>query len=101
MECNHYGYPGRDNATVMIRGKEVVVDYDVRNLVRFINETTQFKTVASCSGHGRYPMTVVLKHPDGLTFELFSGQILKRKDRPYKEDPDGIPYIPEVILNRG
>lgn len=68
--------------------------------------------VSCCCGHGKYPMTIVVK--EGVEIygkrriifrEIFSGIILRIKDDPldddpvkfYKKDGNGIYYIPEVM----
>mgnify|MGYP001580425263 CR=1 FL=1 len=53
------------------------------------------KTLSCCCGHGRYPMSIVIKAPLG-NFELFSGEIINRKKKFYKLDKEGFYYIPEV-----
>ena len=53
------------------------------------------KTLACCCGHGKYPMSVVIKH-DEEALELFSGSLLFRKSKFYKKDKQGYYYIPEV-----
>lgn len=55
-----------------------------------------FKTVASCCGHKKYPMTIVIKNDIGGHFELFTGKIIMRKRSFYKRDKQGHYYIPEV-----
>jgi hypothetical protein len=75
----------------------------MRNLVQFINEMTDYKTLACCCGHGKYNMTIVVKarcQPSkrrGLAFELLSCQYIPRKRRFYKRDKQGHYYIPEAI----
>jgi hypothetical protein len=58
-----------------------------------------YKTVACCSGHDKYPMTVVVEYMTNgkpSYIELFSGKIIPRKRRYYLKDKDGLYYIPEV-----
>ena len=64
-----------------------------------LNNLTNFKTLASCCGHGVYNSTVVVKDKLGNIFEFFSEVSLKSKkrNRYYKKDKDGFYYIPEVI----
>lgn len=60
--------------------------------------TKDWVTVASCCGHGKYPMTIVVKYlPSGATFEICHGVYLSRKTKFYKKDKQGHYYIPEVM----
>ena len=56
-------------------------------------------TVASCCGHGIYPMTIVVKTDRPWIYrELFSGKMLETVcGRFYRKDTAGVYYIPEVI----
>jgi hypothetical protein len=58
-----------------------------------------FKPVASCCGHGKYPMTVVVRCPDGTFMEYFSKTTIPRKkrNRYYTRDSDGYYYIKECF----
>ena len=53
------------------------------------------KTVACCCGHGRYPMTLLVRS-NKVVIDLFSGEIIPRKRNFYKKDKKGYHYIPEV-----
>ena len=55
------------------------------------------QTVACCCGHGKYPMTIVLKDLSGVVYELFSGIKIPRTRNFYKKDKQGIYYIPELV----
>lgn len=59
------------------------------------------KIVASCCGHGKYPMTIVAKvkwkHSKEGIFDLVSGEEIPRKKKFYKKDKQGVYYIPETI----
>ena len=50
-----------------------------------------YKPVASCCGHGKYPMTVVV-----FGKEIFSDKRLSNVSRFYKRDKQGYYFIPEV-----
>lgn len=62
--------------------------------------------VASCCGHGKYPLTVIVKEgismmPIGqknkIVFrEIISQKIIPRTRNFYKKDSEGYYYIPEV-----
>ena len=53
------------------------------------------KTFACCCGHGKYPMTIVVKF-DGSYCDVFSLIKIPRQKRFYKKDKQGYYYIPEV-----
>jgi len=56
------------------------------------------KIVACCCGHGKYPMTIVVKQNMFNTeyYELITGKAIPRTRRFYKRDKQGYYYIPEV-----
>ena len=77
------------------------VDGCLPGLLCFINGNTSFRTLGSCCGHGKYPLTVVCKSPMGFfNIEICSGKIIPRKRKFYKKDPEGYYYIPETIERR-
>ena len=82
--------------------KRIRVDPCIRHLP-FILSMNGFYVVACCCGHGKYPMSVVVKFKlksDLLRpFEIFSGKVIPRKIKFYKRDKQGYYYIPEVIEN--
>jgi hypothetical protein len=53
--------------------------------------------VASCCGHGKYPMTILVTRYDGDIMDIVSNAIIPRKKRFYKKDKQGYYYIPETI----
>jgi len=57
------------------------------------------KTVGSCCGHGRYPLSIVYKASPAVNeyYELMSGQRIMRTRNFYKKDKDGFFYIPEAL----
>jgi hypothetical protein len=64
----------------------------------------QFEILACCCGHGKYPMSIVIKNstiPKDSTryyiWELFSGEGIERTRKFYVKDKQGYYYIPEVI----
>ena len=84
-------------------------------LIKWLNN--KHKTILSCCGHGKYPMSVIvkeyteLKGQRAIVFrEIISGMILRVKENAldkdpkkfYKKDKQGVYYIPEIIeqLNR-
>lgn len=64
-------------------------------------QSTGFKTLSCCCGHGIYPLTVVIEtHSEGrkpFNVELISGKIIPRKRNFYKKDDKGFYYIPETL----
>lgn len=69
--------------------------------VRYLLETMYrngIKTVASCCGHGIYPLTIACKSNTGTGkyYEVVSGIEIKRTRNFYKLDEQGFYYIPEV-----
>ena len=55
------------------------------------------KTLSSCCGHGKYPMTIIVGIGENLRWEIVSGKYINRKKRFYKKDKQGIYYIPETL----
>lgn len=66
-------------------------------LVQAINQT-HLKTLGCCCGHGKYPMTIVVKDVGGI-YEYISGKPIPRKKRFYlkEKDKEGFYYIPETL----
>jgi hypothetical protein len=54
------------------------------------------ETLSCCCGHGKYPMTIVVKSGYG-PFELVSGTPIPRKKKFYFKDKQGVYYIPETL----
>lgn len=70
------------------------IDPCLRRVIKWLGY--KHKTVASCCGHGEYPMTIVIK--EGVVYrEIFSGTIFNGRRKIYKVDQKGFYYIPEVI----
>ena len=85
------------------------IDECMKPLIRWLNN--KHKTILSCCGHGKYPMTVIVK--EGITIrdksiptgkkniivyrEIISQKIIPRKKRFYKKDKQGYYYISETI----
>ena len=62
-----------------------------------------FKIVACCCGHGKYPMTVIIKQQEQFTtnfYDLISGEGISRRRNFYKKDKQGYYYIPEVLKTK-
>jgi len=91
------------------------IDPCIKEFIKWLNN--KHKTILSCCGHGKYPMSVIVKEytkikgQRAIVFrEIISGKIIRTKDDPlksdpkkfYKKDKQGVYYIPEIIeqLNR-
>lgn len=84
------------------------IDKCMVKLVEFINSHPNVKTLASCCGHGKYNMSIIVTYRTGLdgdwewgTRELLSGVELSKRTKYYKQDTEGHYYIPEVLLLTG
>ena len=76
--------------------KRIRVDPCIRDMIRSLN-SHEYNTVASCCGHGMYPLTVVCQvGKQNRFYDLISGVDIPRTRRFYKKDSDGFYYIPEV-----
>jgi len=76
------------------------IDPCLVHVITLLNEKdSHLETLASCCGHGKYPMTIVVRSV-WKTWEVFSGIELKRKKRFYVKDSEGFYYIPEVSKER-
>ncbi len=77
------------------------IDPCISSFIRSL-QSAGFKTLSSCCGHNKYPLTVVIEtHPEGrepFIVELISGAIIKRKKKLYKKDKEGCYFIPETIM---
>ena len=81
-----------------IRGKVIKVDDCLPNLIHSINrDSAGFKTLASCCGHGKYQMSIIVKTQRGQVIDLLSGFEIPRKKRFYVKDKEGYYYLPEVV----
>lgn len=76
------------------------LDPCMKPLLKFLRELG-YETVASCCGHSKYKMTVVIRNcvddNRAVYAELLSGEHLERERRFYKTDKQGIYFIPEVM----
>jgi len=93
--CKKTNYHGTSNTQI---------DKCMRALIKYFKQS--YWTVASCCGHGKYPITIIAKYriyknKRGLEkewqyYEVLSDTELPRKRRFYKKDKQGYYYIPEV-----
>ncbi len=76
------------------------IDPCMKNLIAGINGVMDmeiFQIMACCCGHGKYPMTIIVRGLDGFTFDLISAEEISRKKKFYKKDKKGYYYIPETL----
>ena len=77
------------------------IDPCIKKFIKWLNY--EHVTVASCCGHGVYPMTVVVaevidtgKNKKTIFREIFSGIVFNPRRKIYKKGKKGIYFIPEV-----
>jgi len=68
----------------------------MEKICQLIDNETSYKTLGSCCGHGKYPMTIVVTKGYGNPIEYFSKIEISRSRRFYSKDREGIFYIPEL-----
>lgn len=56
-----------------------------------------YKILACCCGHNKYPMSIVLGIGEDMRYDLVSGKYIPRKQKFYKKDKQGYYFIPEAI----
>ena len=86
----------RNSKKIRIGRRCLKVDCLMANLVRAINHTS-LRTLGCCSGHGKYPLTIVVKQLNGDIIDLVSGRQIPRKKRFYIKDKEGLYFIPETL----
>ena len=73
------------------------IDTCIRRLVDALRRHPDFEILASCCGHGRYPLTLVVRdRTSGQMRELVSGVIIPRRRNFYRRDCAGFYRIPEL-----
>lgn len=84
--------------TVAAYNGEIRVDDCMKPLIDFLwhNLDLKYQTLACCCGHGKYPMTIVVRSEMGHKTEIISGKKILREKRFYLKDKQGYYYIPEV-----
>lgn len=75
--------------------RTVKVDGFMTNIITALG-LTHYKTLACCSGRGKYPVTIFVKDVLGI-FDLISGRAISRKKRFYFKDDRRFYYLPETI----
>ena len=77
------------------KGNPRKVDKCIELLVRHLR-LEGVNLVASCCGHGKYPMTLLVKSV-GSVYDMVSGKVIRRKSKFYVKDERGVFYVPETI----
>lgn len=88
--CKKTDYHGTSNTQI---------DRCLRPLIDFLQDST-YDTISSCCGHGKYPITIIVKerHNGRDVFKELLTQIeIPRKRRFYNRDKQGYYYIPEAV----
>jgi len=80
---------------IQVRGRKFRVDGCMQEFIVSLNECG-VETLGCCCGHGRYPMSVVVRNGNDI-FDIFSGMNIPRTRRFYITDDEGYYYLPEVI----
>ena len=79
------------------KNKGARIDFCMINLIKFVR-AMKYQTLACCCGHGKYPMTIIVKSKwHEKPFEILSKTYIPRNKRFYKRDSQGYYYIPEVL----
>ena len=82
------------------------IDPCLRELIeylKFIHKNCKYPytIIASCCGHGRYSMSLIVRNESTKeVFDMMSNTLIPRKKRFYKKDKEGYFYIPEVLKGR-
>lgn len=71
------------------------IDPCMRGLIKAL-QREGINTIGCCCGHGKYPMSIVVKYSDCIC-EYITFKKIWRKKRFYRRDEDGYYYIPEVV----
>lgn len=72
------------------------LDDCIASLIARLN-SSNIRTLASCCGHEKYPMTIIIVNPLGINYEFISGKEIPRKRRFYRKDSKGFYFIPETL----
>ncbi len=70
------------------------IDPCMKWLIHHLNNNG-IKTLSSCCGHGKYPMSLVVQYGE-CKLEIFSYKVMVREKKFYKKDKQGVYYIPET-----
>ena len=75
------------------------IDKCMKNIISFINANTNYKTISSCCGHGRYNPSIVVLNLEtaewcNVPYEIFSDKYFKHGTKKfYKKDKKGYYYL--------
>ena len=71
------------------------IDKCMIELIKYLQK--EYKILACCCGHSKYPATVIVKNTQGLIYELLTKglPVIPRTRNFYKKDNQGYYYIPE------
>ena len=75
------------------------IDKCMENLMWCLYLWLVVPTVACCCGHGKYPMTILIKSEYGKIIEIVSDKEIPRKRNFYRKDKQEYYFIPEAIKN--
>ncbi len=73
------------------------IDDCMVSLIEYLKRNKFLETLGCCCGHGKYPMSVIVKNKHGLIYDLISFKVVPRKKMFYKKDKLGYYYIPETL----
>lgn len=74
------------------------IDPCMESVVKFFEDWAGVDMVMCCCGHGVYPMTIIVRLPDGSFREIFSGATFPPgTKRFYRRDKNGMYYVPETL----
>ena len=85
----------RNSVTAIIDGRTIRIDPCMKNVILMLN-ILGVETLACCSGHGKYNMSIVISDGEKI-FDMVSLKDIPRNRRFYKKDKNGYFYIPEAV----
>lgn len=86
----------RRSEKISINDNQILrVDKELAFTILYLNYKG-IKTLACCSGHGKYKTTIIIDGDEYGIRELLSGAKIPRKKKFYVKDKKGFYYIPEV-----
>ena len=97
--CKKTNYHKTSNTQIDKCIRELITNFNWMLQNDNYTEEPNWKIVACCCGHGKYPMTIVAKDQKDMVLEMYSGKYLHRKRNFYKKDKSGYYYIPEVLTS--
>ena len=61
------------------------IDKCMTKLIEALNREG-YKTYGSCCGHGKYPMTIIMRDANTIKYDFISGKRIYRDKKYYKKD---------------